>query len=103
MLKRLIICGRKLLLILSIKQNKDVIFDVGFWTKSSREQAVNKIKQLGGKTIIYYIYAPDYVLKQRLATRTGKIAKQNLLQFDIIKKSFEEPSQDEVFVTIKNY
>lgn len=86
-----------------IKQNKDVIFDVGFWTKSSREQAVNKIKQLGGKPIIYYIYAPDYVLKQRLTTRTGKIAEQNILQFDIIKKSFEEPSQDEVFVTIKNY
>ena len=86
-----------------IKHYKDVIFDMGFWTKSSRKQAVNKIKQMGGNPIIYYIYAPDEVLKQRLKTRTGKIAEQNLLQFDIIKKSFEEPSQDEVFVTIKNY
>ena len=86
-----------------IKQNQDVIFDMGFWSKSSRKQAVNKIKQMGGNPVVYYIYAPDSVLKQRLTTRTGKIAEQNLLQFDIIKKSFEEPSQDEIFVTIKNY
>ncbi len=86
-----------------IKQNKDVIFDMGFWTKSSREQAVEKIKQMNGIPKIYYIYAPDTVLKQRLTTRTGKIAEQNLLNFDILKKSFEEPSQDEVFVIVKNY
>lgn len=86
-----------------IKQNKDVIFDMGFGTKSSREQAVEKIKQMGGIPKIYYIYAPDTVLKQRLTTRTGKIAEQNLLNFDILKKSFEEPSQDEVFVTVKNF
>ncbi len=86
-----------------IREHKDVIFDMGFWTKSSREQAVNKVKQLGGNPIIYYIYAPDSILKQRLAQRKGKIAEQNLLHFDTKKKSFEEPSQDEVFVTIKNY
>ena len=86
-----------------IKRNKDVIFDMGFWTKSSRQQAINKIKQMGGNPIIYYIYAPDSVLKQRLTKRTGKIAEQNLLHFDSIKKSFEKPSQEEVFVTVKNY
>ena len=86
-----------------IKRNKDVIFDMGFWTKSSRQQAINKIKQMGGNPIIYYIYAPDSVLKQRLTKRTGKIAEQNLLHFDSIKKSFEEPSQEEVFITVKNY
>ena len=86
-----------------IKQNKDVIFDVGFWTKTSRKEAINKIKQMGGNSIVYYIYAPDTVLKQRLTTRRGKIAEQNLLHFDNIKKSFEEPTQDEIFITIKNY
>ncbi len=86
-----------------IKQNKDIIFDVGFWTKSSRDEAVSKIKQMGGNPIIHYIYAPDAILKQRLKTRKGKIAEQNLLNFDLIKKSFEEPSEDENFIFIKNY
>lgn len=59
---------------------------------------------MGGNPIVYYIYAPNSVLKQRLTTRRGKIAEQNLLHFDNIKKkSFEEPTQDEVFITIKNY
>ena len=49
-----------------ITQSKDVIFDMGFWSKSSRQNAVAKIKQLGGKPIIHYIYAPDSILKQRL-------------------------------------
>lgn len=86
-----------------IKQNKDVIFDVGFWSKSSRDEAINKVKQMGGKPIIHYIYAPDSILKQRIATRKGIIAERNLLNFDVIKKLFEEPSEDEDFVTIENY
>lgn len=86
-----------------IKQNKDVIFDVGFWSKASRDEAVNKVKKMGGNPIIYYVYAPDTILKQRIATRKGIIAERNLLNFDITKKLFEEPSEDEDFVTIKNY
>lgn len=86
-----------------IKNNQDVIFDVGFWSKSSRNEAVAKVKQLGGTPIIYYIYAPDYILKQRIKSRTGKIAEHNFLHFDDIKQSFEAPSPDENFITINNF
>jgi predicted kinase len=86
-----------------VKQGKDVVFDVGFWSKSSRVEAINRVKKMGANPLIYYIYAPDEVLKQRLKKRTGKIAEHNLLCFEEIKKSFEEPSPDEAFVTIKNY
>ncbi len=86
-----------------IKNNQDVIFDVGFWSKSSREEAVSKISQMGGKPVIYYVYAPDDILKQRLMSRKGKIAEQNILNFDSIKKSFEEPTKDEHPVIINNF
>lgn len=86
-----------------IRQGQDVIFDVGFWTKSSREEAVKKVKQMGGNPIVHYVYAPDYVLKQRLMIRTGKIAEHNLKYFDDIKKSFEAPTADESCVVIENY
>lgn len=86
-----------------IKQNVDIILDVGFWNKEARSRAVHKIKQLGGQPIIYYIYAPDAVLKQRISMRKGKIAEYNHLHFDEIKKLFEEPSSDENIVVIKNY
>lgn len=86
-----------------VHQNKDVIFDMGFWSKKSREEAVGKIKQMGANPVICYVYAPDTVLKQRIMSRKGKIAEQNFLNFDIIKKSFEEPSEDENFIMIKNF
>lgn len=86
-----------------IKNNQDVIFDVGFWSKSSRNEAVAKVKQLGGTPIIYYIYAPDYILKQRIKSRMGKIAEYNFLHFDDIRQSFEAPSADENFITINNF
>ena len=86
-----------------IQQNCDVVFDVGFWSKSSRQDAINRVINMGGKPIIHYIYAPDDILKQRLKMRTGKIAEHNLQNFDNIKKYFEAPSPDENFVTIKNY
>ncbi len=86
-----------------IQQNKDIIFDVGFWDKASRVIAKEKATKLGATPIIYYIYAPDEILKQRISSRKGKIAEHNLLHFDDIKKYFEEPSDDETFITIKNY
>ena len=86
-----------------VRQNKDVILDMGFWSKSSRKEARKKVIKMGANVKGYYIYAPDVFLKQRIMSRKGKIAEQNFLNFDIIKKSFEEPSEDENFIMINNF
>ena len=38
--------------------NKNVIFDMGFWTTESRKEAIKKALELGFFPIIHYIYAP---------------------------------------------
>ncbi|MBR4932477.1 MAG: ATP-binding protein [Alphaproteobacteria bacterium] len=83
--------------------NKDVIIDMGFWTRVSRDTAKEQAKILGADAILYYIYAPDEILKKRLSLRQGKIAEYNLKQFENLKKKFEEPTADENVIRINNF
>ena len=83
--------------------NKNVVFDVGFWTRQSREVARMRAKHVGMEPMLYYVYAPDEILKQRIAQRSGKIAENNVKNFDTIKQMFEIPQADEEFVQVDNF
>lgn len=85
------------------KQGTSLIFDMGFWTKLSRDEAIKKASELGFLPIIHYISAPDDILKQRITSRKGTIADYNLKHFDELKKQFEEPKDIEQAIKIKNY
>lgn len=85
------------------KNNQNVVFDVGFWTRQSRDNARNRAQEIGITPVLYYIYAPDEILKQRIATRPGSIAANNIKKFDSIKQMFEVPQSDEDFIQINNY
>ena len=85
------------------KQGKSVIFDMGFWTKQSRQEATEKSIKLGFLPLVHYVYAPDNILKQRISKRSGTIADYNLKHFDELKKQFEEPESIEQVIKIKNY
>lgn len=82
---------------------KGIVFDMGFWTRESREYAYKKAKSFGYDPIIIYLYAPDNILKDRISKRNGNVAKSNLKNFDKLKESFEEPKEPEIFTKIKNY
>lgn len=85
------------------KSNQDVILDMGFWTKESRDEARKQALELGLEPEVHYVYAPDEVLKERISHRTGVIAENNLRQFDSVKKSFEPPKPDEPHVLVNNF
>lgn len=85
------------------KCGKDVVFDVGFWTRKSRDEARLRAKQNGIEPVLYYVYAPDHILKQRISKRTGKIAANNIKNFDTIKQMFEPPQSDEKFIHVDNF
>ena len=85
------------------KIEKSVILDIGFWSKQSRDEASQKAMELGFLPIVHYVYAPDNILKERIAKRKGAIAENNIKNFDEIKKLFEEPSDDEKYIKIDNF
>lgn len=85
------------------KQQKSVIFDMGFWTKDSRKDAIKRAKKIGCKPVVLYVFAPDNISKKRIAQRTGVLAEYNKTHYDEIKKHFEEPSAPEEYLRINNY
>ena len=84
-------------------ENKNIIFDIGFWDKKSRKDAFKKAISLGLEPKLYYVYAPDEILKQRIAIRSGAIAEYNLKNFEKLKLLFEEPKNDEPHIRVNNY
>lgn len=85
------------------QQGKSVIFDMGFWTKESRAEASQRAIKLGLHPIVYYVYAPDSMLKERISKRKGTVADYNLRHFNELKKQFEEPGAPEEYVKFDNY
>lgn len=83
--------------------NQDIIFDLGFWSKTSRTDAKEKAMLMGIPSILHYVYAPDDILKKRLSLRKGIIAENNLKEFKKLKQLFETPKPDEYDIKIKNY
>lgn len=88
----------------SCAQNgQNAIFDAGFWTRAERDNARKKASEIGMMPVVYYVYAPNAVLKQRISQRHGKIAQNNIKNFDKIKKLFEAPDVSENFTLINNF
>lgn len=86
-----------------LQNGQNVIFDAGFWSRCSRDEAKAKFTAAGAEVKLYYLYAPDDVLKQRILSRQGGVAENNIRRFDDLKKLFEEPREEEVFALIDNF
>lgn len=86
-----------------LQNDIDVVLDLGFWNKASRDFAKMKAKNFNCGLKHYFLYAPDEVLKERLERKDSKIAEINLERFEELKKYFEEPGEDEEFIRIDNF
>jgi predicted kinase len=86
-----------------LSDGTDVIFDMGFWDKQSRSHAKSIATKCNSDFKHYYIYVPDDIAKERILLRSGKIAENNVENFDEIKKRFSEPDIDEDVIIINNY
>ena len=83
-------------------QNKNVIFDMGFWNKKDRLAAYKKAFDMGFQPVFCYVYAPDDVMIKRLSQRKGLIAENNIKNFKNLKNLFEEPDDDEFYIFTDN-
>ena len=86
------------------RRGQSVIFDMGFWSRQSRQEALCKARQIGFKVIVYYTDAPDTILKLRLSQRSGIIAARNLQNFENLRQQFEatDVAQGKMYIHIRN-
>ena len=81
----------------------DVIFDMGFCDRQSRNHAKSIATKCNSDFKHYYIYVPYDIAEERILSRPGKIAEKNVRNFDELKKLFSEPDIDEDVIIIYNY
>ncbi len=83
--------------------NVDVILDFGFWSRASREEAINRVLGMGGTSVVYYLQCSEEEMRRRLAARTADLPDDALFidepAFDALKSRFEPPGADEEMVS----
>lgn len=80
----------------------DVILDMGFWDRNSRDFARSVANKHHADVKLFYLDVSDEIAKSRILLRKGKIAENNVRNFDEIKKLFSSPEADEDPIVIKN-
>lgn len=87
-----------------LNKGNDVIFDMGFWYRKDRDFARQIARECNANCLLYYLYVPDNILKERIvADRPPEWAERHLQNFDKSKSRFEVPKPDEDAITINHF
>lgn len=89
--------------LLELKQ--DVILDCGFWSRGSRDEARAKATALGATYQLYFLDAPEEVLKERVRKRNENLQGSLYIDdeaFELFKSRFEPLYEYEEHVLIKD-
>jgi hypothetical protein len=87
-----------------LKNNQDVILDIGFWKRSSRNHVRDFAKEHGAEVKLYQITCPDEIALQRVLKRTDELPDGALVidenAYHELKKNFEPLQSDEAFIKV---
>lgn len=77
----------------------DVIMDHGFWSRESRDRARDMARQHGAIAKLYYLHAPEDVLRERVLKRSEKLDNETFFidenAFEVLKEKFEPLGAEE--------
>jgi len=85
-----------------LKNNGNVILDLGFTTKAQRDVFVNRANELGIDSEVHYLEAPRNIRKQRIEKRNSEkdpavyALEVTDMMFDFMEPRFEIPDQEEL-------
>ena len=87
-----------------LKLEQDVILDFGFWSRADRDEARQKAQALKVDTKLYFISAPEEIMRQRVLQRTSDLVEGNFVidehAFELFKSRFEALGKDERHILI---
>jgi predicted kinase len=88
-----------------LELEQDVILDFGFWSKRSRDEARAKAAALGAAYKLYFLDAPEDILRERVRQRNENLQGSLYIDdhaFELFKTRFEPLGKDEEHVLIKD-
>ena len=87
-----------------LDSGQDVIIDVGFWSRASRREAIEKVTAAGAVVRFYSVVSPIALMRERTLRRSEAPPGDSLWidgpAFDTLLLQFEPMSPDEEFIEI---
>ena len=87
-----------------IHLGQDVILDFGFWSRASRDEARERAQVMKAEVRLYYISAPEDLMKERVLQRSNVLPEGALMiddyAFELFKSRFEKLGQDESHIVV---
>jgi len=88
-----------------LKANQDVILDIGFWKRASRNFIRGFAKEHGAILKLYRISCPDEIALKRVLKRSEELPEGTVYidenAFFELKKNFEPLEPDEKFIEVR--
>lgn len=83
-----------------IEDGRDVILDLSFWSRESRDRYRQLIRKAGGEPVLVYLQADKEVLRERLRERNKTVGANAVFvseeMFEQYYDGFQEPDEKEL-------
>jgi predicted kinase len=87
-----------------IHLGQDVILDFGFWSRASRDEARERARVMKAEVKLYYVSAPEDLMKERVIQRSNVLPEGALMiddyAFELFKVRFEKLGEDESHIVV---
>ena len=88
-----------------VRAERDVILDLGFWTRASRDEARARVRALGAVPMLYAFDVSEAEMRARVRARSGTMPPGTLFineqAFDIFLSRFQPLQPDEEHVLVR--
>jgi predicted kinase len=83
-----------------LRNGQDVILDIGFWSRDSREHARRKVAEIGCTCEVIFVDCDESLICERLLSRSGSFWTSEGFIRDKLA-SFERPQPDELHAVVR--
>jgi predicted kinase len=77
-----------------LSNGQDVILDVGFWSRESRDHARDRLAKIGAHCELIFVDCEESIIEERLLMRKGSFWSSDAIKEKL--RAFERPQPDEI-------
>lgn len=89
----------------TLELGQDVVLDFGFWSRTSRNEARQRLHSIGAEAILYWVTCADETVKTRVLNRTAEMPEHALYidegAIDSFRERFEPLEDDEPYQLVR--
>ncbi len=84
---------------------QNIILDFGFWSRTSRDDARQRVSSVGGESVLYYVTCEESIMRSRVMARTAMLPSGSLYidecAIETFRARFEPLDGDESHILVR--